>query len=113
MGQLAADFLLVVTTCGSAEHGRELAEALVGARLAACVNVVPRVSSTYWWNGKIEHADECLLLIKTTRGRFAALEQAIKGRSQYELPEIVAVQVDRGSAEYLRWVETSVQPGGT
>jgi periplasmic divalent cation tolerance protein len=54
-----------------------------------------------------------LLLIKTTRDRFEALEQAIKARSRYDLPEILAVQVDRGSAEYLRWVEASVQPGGT
>lgn len=110
---MAGDFLLVVTTCGNPEQGRELAQALVGEHLAACVNVVPRVSSTYWWDGKIEHADECLLLIKTTRERFEALEQAIKARSRYELPEILAVPVDRGSAEYLRWIEASVQPGGT
>jgi periplasmic divalent cation tolerance protein len=107
------DFLLVVTTCGDAEQGRDLATALVRDRLAACVNAVPRVSSTYRWDGKIEHADECLLLIKTTRERFGALEQAIKARSRYELPEVIAVEVERGSAEYLRWVEASVQPGGT
>jgi periplasmic divalent cation tolerance protein len=110
---LKADFLLVVTTCADAEQGRDLATALVRDRLAACVNAVPRVSSTYRWDGKIEHADECLLLIKTTRDRFEALEQAIKARSSYELPEIVAVEIERGSDEYLRWVESSVQPGGT
>lgn len=110
---LKAEFLLVVTTCADAEQGRDLATALVRERLAACVNAVPRVSSTYRWDGKIEHADECLLLIKTTRDRFEALEQAIKARSRYDLPEILAVQVDGGSAEYLRWVEASVQPGGT
>jgi periplasmic divalent cation tolerance protein len=93
---LNADFLLVVTTCADAEQGRDLATALVRDRLAAC-----------------EHADECLLLIKTTRDRFAALEQAIKARSSYELPEIIAVEVESGSEEYLRWVESSVQPGCT
>ena len=97
--RLKADFLLVVTTCADAEQGRELAAALVRERLAACVNAVPRVASTYRWDGKIEQADECLLLIKTTRDRFEALEQAIKTRSRYELPEIIAVAVDRGSAE--------------
>jgi periplasmic divalent cation tolerance protein len=109
---LKADFLLVLTTCADAEQGRDLATALVREQLAACVNAVPRVSSTYRWDGKIEHADECLLLIKTTRDRFTALEQAIKARSRYSLPEILVVQVDGGSAEYLRWVEDSVQPGG-
>jgi periplasmic divalent cation tolerance protein len=110
---LKADFLLVVTTCADAEQGRDLAAALVRDRLAACVNAVPRVSSTYRWDGKIEQAEECLLLIKTTRERFGALEQAIKARSRYELPEVIAVDVERGSAEYLAWVEASVQPGGT
>ncbi|HEY7670889.1 MAG TPA: divalent-cation tolerance protein CutA [Gammaproteobacteria bacterium] len=110
---MRADFLLVLTTCADAAQGHDLATALVGERLAACVNAVPRVSSTYRWDGKIEHADECLLLIKTTRDRFEALEKAIKARSRYSLPEIIAVQVDRGSAEYLGWVEASVQPGGT
>jgi periplasmic divalent cation tolerance protein len=110
---LKADFLLVVTTCADAEQARDLAMALVRERLAACVNAVPRVSSTYRWQGKIEHTDECLLLIKTTRGRFEALEQAIKARSSYELPEIIAVEVERGSEDYLRWVDSSVQPGGT
>jgi periplasmic divalent cation tolerance protein len=97
-----------MTTCADVEQGRELAAVLVGERLAACVNAVPRVSSTYWWDGRIEHADECLLLIKTTRDRFPALEQAIKARSRYELPEILAVAVVGGSAEYLRWVQASV-----
>jgi periplasmic divalent cation tolerance protein len=111
---LKADFLLVVTTCADAEQGRDLAAVLVRERLAACVNAVPRVSSTYRWDGKIEHADECLLLIKTTRDRFEALEQAIKARSSYELPEIIAVEVERGSVEYLQWIEASVRrPGGT
>jgi periplasmic divalent cation tolerance protein len=110
--RVKADVLLVVTTCADAEHGRDLAAALVRERLAACVNAVPRVSSTYRWDGKIEQADECLLLIKTTRDRFEALEQAIKARSSYELPEIIAVEVERGSDEYLHWVESSVRPGG-
>ena len=110
---LEGDFLLVVTTCGNAEHGRELAQALVGERLAACVNVVPRVSSIYWWDGKIEHADECLLLIKTTRERFDALERTIKARSRYELPEIIALGIEDGSTEYLRWLEASVALKGT
>jgi periplasmic divalent cation tolerance protein len=105
---LEADPLLVMTTCANAEDARELAAALVGDRLAACVNAIPRVSSTYRWAGKIEVADECLLLIKTTRARYPALAASIKARSKYELPEILAVGVDAASDEYLRWIATSV-----
>jgi len=97
-----------MTTCADAEQGRELARALVAERLAACVNAVPRVSSTYRWQGEVEQAEECLLLIKTTRARFAALETAIKARSRYELPEVLAVPVVAGSAEYLEWIASAV-----
>jgi periplasmic divalent cation tolerance protein len=102
------DALLVMTTCASPDQARELAAALVGERLAACVNALPQVSSTYRWEGKIDVAEECLLLIKTTRARFKALEQAIKARSTYELPEILAVRIDAGSDEYLQWICASV-----
>ncbi|HEY5569117.1 MAG TPA: divalent-cation tolerance protein CutA [Gammaproteobacteria bacterium] len=105
---LSADPLLVMTTCADAVQARELATALVAQRLAACVNSLPHVSSTYRWDGKIERSEECLLLIKTTRDRFAALEREIKARSRYELPEVLAVRVDGGSAEYLSWVEACV-----
>ena len=97
-----------MTTCASADQARALAAALVAKRLAACVNTLPQVSSTYRWEGKIEVADECLLLIKTTRARYAALEREIKVQSAYELPEIVAVRLDGGSSEYLQWLATSV-----
>ena len=105
---LKAQPLLVITTCANADDARALAAALVGDRLAACVNAIPQISSTYRWAGKIEVADECLLLIKTTRDRYPALEGAIKARSKYELPEILAVRIDAASAEYLRWIEASV-----
>jgi periplasmic divalent cation tolerance protein len=104
---VTSDLLIVMTTCAAADADR-LAARLVGERMAACVNSVPHLSSTYVWNGKIEHADECLLLIKTTRARFPALERAINEYSAYELPEIIAVAVDSGSAAYCAWVEASV-----
>jgi periplasmic divalent cation tolerance protein len=105
---LSADPLLVLTTCADAAEAKELATALVTQRLAACVSSMPRVSSTYRWEGKVEQAEECLLLIKTTRDRLSALEQEIKSRSSYELPEVLAVRVDTGSSEYLSWLKTSV-----
>jgi periplasmic divalent cation tolerance protein len=105
---MPAEPLLVMTTCADAAEARELATALVAQRLAACVNSLPHVSSTYRWEGKIERSEECLVLIKTTRDRLAELELEIKARSRYELPEVLAVRVDGGSTEYLRWVEASV-----
>ena len=102
-----SETLLVLSTCGERSEAEALAEALVADRLAACVNVVPGVRSVYEWQGKVERSEEVLLLIKTTREQFAALENAIRARSSYELPEVLAVPVS-GSADYLRWVAASV-----
>jgi len=102
-----SETLLVLSTCGERGEAEALAEALVADRLAACVNVLPGVRSVYEWQGRIERSEEVLLLIKTTREKFAALEAAIRARSSYELPEVLAVPVS-GSADYLRWVAASV-----
>lgn len=109
---MSTEALLVMTTCEDAKAARVLATELVSLRLAACVNALPHVSSTYTWNGRIEHSDECLLLIKTTRARLPAVADTIKARSSYELPEVLTVGIDGGSPEYLRWVQTSVAPEG-
>lgn len=103
----SSETLLVLSTCDQRGEAEALAEALVAERLAACVNVVPGVRSVYEWQGRTERSEEVLLLIKTTRGKFAALEEAIRARSGYELPELLAVPVS-GSADYLRWVAESV-----
>ena len=99
--------LLVLTTCGDRRQARALAGALVEQRLAACVNTVDNVVSTYRWQGKVHADDEVLLLIKTTEDRYAALEQAIGTLHGYELPELVAVRIDRGSPAYLSWLAAS------
>lgn len=104
--------LLVLTTCASAEEADTLAAALVEARLAACVSAVPRVVSTYRWQGKVTRDEESLLLIKTTTSRFAELEQAIRERSSYDVPEVLALPVTSGSAPYLDWLAASVTAGG-
>jgi periplasmic divalent cation tolerance protein len=104
-----SDPLLVLTTCGDEETASELAEALIAARLAACVNTVSNVRSTYRWNGNIERATEFLLIIKTSTERYEALEGAIRSRSGYELPEVLAVRIDRGLPEYLEWVKTNTE----
>jgi periplasmic divalent cation tolerance protein len=105
---MSSETLLVLTTCGSAEDAEALATGLVEARLAACVNAIHGVGSTYRWENRVQKDRETLLIIKTTTARFAALERAIRERSRYELPEVVALPVETGSARYLAWVAESV-----
>ncbi|MFZ0334484.1 MAG: divalent-cation tolerance protein CutA [Candidatus Acidiferrales bacterium] len=102
--------IVVLVTCGSAKEARRLAGALVSKRLAACVNVmaVP-VKSVYRWKGKVEAATELLMLIKTTRRKFAALEKEIRQLHSYETPEIIALPIAAGSKAYLEWLRNSVK----
>ncbi|SRR6266478_7980323 len=102
------DKLLVLSTAGSESEARKIAETLVERRLAACVNIVPRVQSVYRWEGRVEHADEYLLLIKTGREREEQVYAAIRELHSYEVPECVAIQVEGGSAEYLKWISDSI-----
>jgi periplasmic divalent cation tolerance protein len=99
---------VVLTTCATAEEAKSLATVLVEQRLAACVTTMPNAASTYRWQGAVQHERESLLVIKTTEARFAALEQAIRARSSYELPEVLAVPVQAGSGPYLEWLHAAV-----
>jgi periplasmic divalent cation tolerance protein len=102
------DTVIVLCTFGSEQDAMRVGSALVEARLAACVNVLPGIRSMYRWKGEIEHADEVLALIKTTQQGFAALRDRLKELHPYETPEIIAVPVVDGLAEYLRWVGEQV-----
>lgn len=102
------DKILVFTTAGSEKNAGNIAETLVKLRLAACVNILPKISSVYRWQEKPERSEEWLLIIKTTRGNFAAVRDAIKELHAYELPECISLSVDDGSAAYLNWIEGSV-----
>jgi len=104
------DALLVMTTLPDAETARALAARLVELRLAACVSIQSPCQSVYRWDGKIEEAEEVPLLIKTGAARYAALEEAIRAYHPYELPEIVAVRIDRGLPGYLAWVAEETAP---
>jgi periplasmic divalent cation tolerance protein len=100
---MAKDVLVVLVTCPP-DKAQGIAEALVEERVAACVNIVPSLSSVYRWKGAVHHEDEAMLLVKTTRDRFEALKQAVLKHHPYELPEVIAVSVDRGHTPYLEWV---------
>ena len=101
------DALLVFCTCPDDATAERIALALVEGRLAACASRAP-VQSVYRWNGAVERAGEVQLLIKTSRGRYAALERALRALHPYELPEILAVEAAAGLAGYLAWVGDSV-----
>ena len=88
-----------------------MARALVAGRLAACVNVVPGMRSFYRWKGEIEAADECLLVIKSSRDLFAALSMAIEKLHPYEIPEVLALPVVEGSSNYLNWLAINLHQG--
>ena len=96
--------LIVFVTVPSCDDGERIAVALVGEQLAACVNLVGPIRSIYRWQGEICRDEEHLLLIKTTRQRYAALEARVQALHSYEVPEIVAVPIETGSAAYLAWI---------
>ncbi len=103
------DKRIVLTTTGSQEEARKIAHHLVENRLAACVNIVPRVESIYRWQGKVETSEEWLLLVKTTLDRVLAVQDAIRALHSYELPECVVLVIEDGSASYLEWIGESVK----
>jgi periplasmic divalent cation tolerance protein len=100
--------LVIMTTCPDAESAERLSRGLVEGRLAACVNVLPEVGSVYRWQGTIERSRETLLFIKTTRARYEAVDAFIRAGHPYELPEVIAVPIERGSAAYISWLEHMV-----
>jgi periplasmic divalent cation tolerance protein len=99
-----ADAIVVFMTAANGEEATRLAEMLVGAHLAACVQILPEMESVYRWQGKIERSSEILLLAKTTRAKFAELEREVRALHSYDTPEIVAVPIVDGSAPYLDWL---------
>ncbi|MBN1237877.1 MAG: divalent-cation tolerance protein CutA [Gammaproteobacteria bacterium] len=110
--QPARESLLVLTTC-SVSEADGLAALLVERRLAACVNAVNGITSTYRWQDAVERDQETLLLIKTTRTRYPEVEAAIREHSSYDLPEVLAVPVAGGLPGYLDWLAASVRGAGS
>lgn len=86
------------------DEAKELARALVEERLCACVNIVPKIDSFYWWDGKIEKDEEALLIVKTTRQKAEALIRYVKENHPYEIPEVITLPLSEGLPDYLNWV---------
>lgn len=98
----------MLTTAASEEEARRIARALVDRRLAACVNIVPQITSIYRWQGAVEEAGEWLLIVKTTAAHFGQVREAIAGLHSYDLPECLCLAIEDGSPAYLQWIAESV-----
>jgi periplasmic divalent cation tolerance protein len=102
------DKRIVLTTAGSEEEAKKIARHLVESRMAACVNIVPQVTSIYRWKENIEEGGEWLLLIKTTAAAFEKVRQTIVELHSYDLPECICLTIEEGSPNYLQWIAESV-----
>ena len=104
------EYVEVRSTTDSREEADKICAAVVEARLAACAQVSGPIRSTYWWQGKIERADEYFLAMKTTRDRFAELApQVIRANHSYDVPDIVAVSIIEGTDDYLEWIRSETR----
>jgi periplasmic divalent cation tolerance protein len=100
----ATDSIVVLVTVGSREEGERIATAVVSEQLAACVNLIGPIESIYRWDNQVQHDQELLLIIKTRAALFDRLEARVKMLHSYQTPEVIAVPVTAGSAEYLEWL---------
>jgi periplasmic divalent cation tolerance protein len=106
------DKIVVLSACSSEEEGRRIARKLVEERLAACVSVTRQARSFYRWKGAIEEADECLLVIKTSRALFGRLRLELEKAHSYEVPEVVALPVIEGAPNYMNWLTAELDSTG-
>jgi periplasmic divalent cation tolerance protein len=97
--------IVVLITASSAEEAHKIAELLVNGKKAACVNIVPRVDSLFWWKDKLDSARESLLLVKTKASLFPEIVELVKRTHSYEVPEIIALPIIAGSEDYLKWLD--------
>jgi periplasmic divalent cation tolerance protein len=106
-------YLIVFTTTSSVEEAEKIAQDLLEKRLAACVNIIPRIHSRFWWNGKIERSEETLLIIKSKDEVFDELVESVRAIHTYQVPEILALPLRRGFTEYLAWIDDLVRSENT
>ena len=107
------DYAFILTTVSTEEEGHMIANELVKNKLAACVNIIPKVHSVYEWENAIQNETEVLLMIKTTKAREKDIYQTVQSLHSYDTPELITLPIDNGSDTYLHWLENSVRSPGT
>jgi len=101
--------IVVLITAADKKEAKKIAGGLINQRLAACVNIVDKVNSLFWWRGKVDRAEEALLIVKSKRSAFKRIVQAVKRLHSYEVPEIIALPIIEGEKKYLEWLNDSVR----
>jgi len=101
--------VVVLITASSSEEAQKIAQSLLNHRKAACVNIVPGVTSLFWWKGKIDSAQECLLIVKTKASALDQVISLVKQTHSYQVPEVVALPIVGGNDEYLEWIRDEVE----
>ena len=102
-------FIVVFVTCANKKQADKIAKGLIKAKLAACVNLVNPINSLFWWQGKVDSCKETLLIIKTKKSIFERLEKLVKSLHGYDVPEIIALPIVKGSRKYLDWINDSTR----
>lgn len=100
-------YIVVLVTAPKASEARKIANFLLTKKLAACVNIMPKIESFFWWEGKIDNAKELLLVIKTKKQLLNKLIKAVKSKHSYSVPEIIALPIVTGNKDYLEWINES------
>jgi periplasmic divalent cation tolerance protein len=107
---MSTHYQIILCTCPNSETATHIAQHLVAAKLAACINILPGITSIYEWQGEVETAQEQLLLIKSCQTHYAMIEAEIKRLHPYELPEIIALSIETGFPDYLKWINSCLLP---
>ncbi|MCX5703899.1 MAG: divalent-cation tolerance protein CutA [Candidatus Omnitrophica bacterium] len=103
------DKIIIFVTCANKKEADRIAKALLKEKLVACVNILDKVESFFWWEAKIDHAQETLLIIKSKKTKLAQIIKLIKSMHSYKVPEIIALKIAGGDKDYLRWIDESVR----
>lgn len=101
-------YVVILATASNKKEAQKIADGLVGSKLAACVNIIDKIDSLFFWESKIDKAKECLLIIKSKKEKLPKIIKAVKSLHSYKVPEIIALPVIGGSKSYLRWIDASV-----
>ena len=104
-----AQYIVILITCSSEKEAQKIKDVLLKAKKVACINIVPRVDSFFWWQGKIDSCREVLLIAKTRKDVFTDVIKLVKKNHQYEVPEIIALPIIDGNKDYLNWIDETVK----
>lgn len=102
-------YITVFITCANKREARKVAKRLVEEREAACVNIIDKIESIFWWQGRLDRAKETLLVVKSKKERFSRIIKLVRSLHSYSVPEIIAFDITKGNRDYLNWLNESIR----